>query len=464
MDPRAALSEAKPKPFWLDQATTPDRRPPQCGGSTVDLVIVGAGFTGLWAAIQAVEDNPDLSVIVIDSGRIGAQASGRNGGFCSSSLTHGLENGHSRFPQEMSRLDALAEQNFAGIRDAIQRYDIECGWEETGSLSVATQPWCVDGLLESAELEREYGHSVEVLSAEDTRALVNSPTYLGALRTTDGEALVDPARLAWGLASAAEALGVVLHEDTPMLSLEQTRAGMAVRTASGTIQCAKVILATNAFKSPVKAINRMIAPVYDYVLMTQPLTDQQMDEIGWKGREGLSDRTNLFHYYRLTEDNRILWGGYDAVYHYGSKIDPSLDISDETHATLATHFYDTFPQLEDVGFSHRWGGVIDTCSRFSVSFGTAFDRRVAYAVGYTGLGVGATRFGARVCLDLLGHPDSDLLNLQLVRKKPIPFPPEPIRWMGIELTRRAVAKSDANGGRRGPWLSLLDAVGLGFDS
>ena len=99
-----------------------------------------------------------------------------------------------------------------------------------------------------------------------------------------------------------------------------------------------------------------------------------------------------------------------------------------------------------------------------MSFGTAFDRRVAYAVGYTGLGVGATRFGARVCLDLLVHPDSDLLNLQLVRKKPIPFPPEPIRWMGIELTRRAVAKSDANGGRRGPWLSLLDAVGLGFDS
>ena len=108
--------------------------------------------------------------------------------------------------------------------------------------------------------------------------------------------------------------------------------------------------------------------------------------------------------------------------------------------------------------------MIDTSTRFSASFGTAFDGRVAYAVGYTGLGVGATRFGARVCLDLLYRPESDLLALKMVQRKAIPFPPEPVRWVGVELTRRALAKADANEGRRGPWLRLLDSLGLGFDS
>ena len=197
---------------------------------------------------------------------------------------------------------------------------------------------------------------------------------------------------------------------------------------------------------------------------TEPLSADQLASIGWSGREGISDTTNQFHYYRLTADNRILWGGYDAIYHFGSKIDPSLDQRDETHQVLAEHFFETFPQLEGLSFSHRWGGVIDTCTRFSVTFGTSFDGRVAYAVGYTGLGVGATRFGARVCLDLLFHPDSELLSLRMVKRKAIPFPPEPVRWAGIELTRKALAKADANEGRRGPWLRLLDSLGLGFDS
>ena len=199
-------------------------------------------------------------------------------------------------------------------------------------------------------------------------------------------------------------------------------------------------------------------------MTTEPLSPEQREAIGWTDRQGIGDSANRFHYYRQTEDHRILWGGYDAIYHFGSKIDPSLDQRDETHQVLAEHFFETFPQLEGLSFSHRWGGVIDTCTRFSVTFGTSFDGRVAYAVGYTGLGVGATRFGARVCLDLLFHPDSDLLSLGMVKRKAIPFPPEPVRWAGIELTRKALAKADANQGRRGPWLRLLDSLGLGFDS
>jgi glycine/D-amino acid oxidase-like deaminating enzyme len=135
-----------------------------------------------------------------------------------------------------------------------------------------------------------------------------------------------------------------------------------------------------------------------------------------------------------------------------------------TFVKLAGHFLDTFPQLEGLRFTHRWGGAIDTCTRFCVTFGTAFGGRAAYAVGYTGLGVAATRFGAQVALDLVAGGSSRLTQLKIVRSKSIPFPPEPLRWAGIEVTRHALARSDRREGRRGAWLSLLDRVGVGFDS
>jgi glycine/D-amino acid oxidase-like deaminating enzyme len=190
----------------------------------------------------------------------------------------------------------------------------------------------------------------------------------------------------------------------------------------------------------------------------------QLASIGWQHRQGVADSANQFHYYRLTSDNRILWGGYDAIYYYGSKICAAQDQRPATFARLARHFFATFPQLEGVSFSHKWGGVIDTCSRFCAFFGTALAGRLAYAAGYTGLGVGASRFGARVVLDLLGGEPTELTELEMVRSKPIPFPPEPLRSAGVQLTRWSLSRADEHEGRRNLWLRALDRVGLGFDS
>jgi glycine/D-amino acid oxidase-like deaminating enzyme len=171
-----------------------------------------------------------------------------------------------------------------------------------------------------------------------------------------------------------------------------------------------------------------------------------------------------FHYDRVTADWRILWGGYDAVYRYGGPVGPQLDDHEPTFAKLSQHFFTTFPQLEGLRFSHRWGGAIDTCSRFSVFFGTALGGRVAYALGYTGLGVGASRFGGRVGLDLLDGRATEATALTIVRRHPVPFPPEPVRTGVIQLTRNRLAAADRNDGRRGIWLRTLDRLGLGFDS
>jgi glycine/D-amino acid oxidase-like deaminating enzyme len=207
-----------------------------------------------------------------------------------------------------------------------------------------------------------------------------------------------------------------------------------------------------------------VVPVYDYVLMTEPLTPAQLAAVGWQNRQGIGDAGNQFHYYRLTADNRILWGGYDAVYYNGGKITPERDQRAATFAMLATNFFTTFPQLSGLRFTHKWGGVIDTCSRFSSFFGTAHGGRLSYAIGYTGLGVGATRFGAQVMLDLLAGSPTELTRLKMVRRKPVPFPPEPVRSGVIQLTRWSIAQADRNDGRRNLWLRTLDRVGLGFDS
>ncbi|NLA36712.1 MAG: FAD-dependent oxidoreductase, partial [Actinobacteria bacterium] len=351
----AALRDAAPAVLWLEQSDRPQVGQPLTGSVGADLVIIGGGFTGLWAAIQAKEDDPSLHVVVLEAGRIAHQASGRNGGFCSSSLTHGLDNGVSRFGGEMERIEALAAANLAGVEASIERYAIDCDWHVPGQLTVATAPWLVDDLLEGAELARRYGHEVTVLDTEEVRAELNSPTYHAGVWQRSGEALVDPARLGWGLADAARSLGVEIHENSEMVELERSGAAMVVRTTNGRVRAGAVLLATNAFRSPLRRINATVAPVYDYVLATEPLSDEQLASIGWANGQGLADTTNQFHYYRLTEDRRILWGGYDAIYHYGSRIDPSLDQRPATHELLARNFFDTFPQLEGLRFTHRWG-------------------------------------------------------------------------------------------------------------
>jgi glycine/D-amino acid oxidase-like deaminating enzyme len=230
------------------------------------------------------------------------------------------------------------------------------------------------------------------------------------------------------------------------------------------VDARRVLLGTSAYAPLVRAVRRYVVPVYDYVLVTEPLSAAQRESIGWRRRQGLSDAGNQFHYYRLTADDRILWGGYDAVYRFAGGVGPDRDECDATFGRLSRNFFATFPQLEGIRFTHRWGGAIDTCSRFSVFFGTALGGSVAYATGYTGLGVGATRFGARVVLDLLDGRETEATRSRYVTSKPVPFPPEPLRTAVIQLTRNRLAAADRNAGRRGAWLRTLDRLGLGFDS
>ena len=459
-----ALVDARPRVLWLDDPARPEPLAPLRGGTTADLVVVGGGYAGLWTALRAKERDPSSDVVLLEAGRCGEQASGRNGGFASSSLTHGFANGLARWPEEMDVLDRLGARNLAEIGETIRRYGIDCHWEETGELAVATTRHQVEDLGELAGMMRAAGHEVELLDGPAVRELVCSPSYVGGLHDRTGTALVEPARLAWGLREACRSLGVRVYEQTPVLGKARSGSAVALGAPTGGARARRVVLATNAFPPLLARLRLMTVPVYDYVLATEPLSSSQLAAVGWSGRQGVGDTANLFHYYRLTHDNRIVWGGYDAVYHYGSRIRRDLEQRDATHRRLAEHFFETFPQLAGLRFTHRWGGVIDTSTQFAAFYGTAYDGRVAYALGYTGLGVAATRFAADVVLDLLAGEPTERTSLRMVREKPLPFPPEPLRFAGVQLTRWSLAHADIRGGRRNLWLRTLDRLGLGFDS
>ena len=402
--------------------------------------------------------------MLLEGDRCGGGASGRNGGFLEASLTHGLENGLSRFPGEIDRLLELGRENFAAIRETLQSRGIDAAWEEHGLMDVATRDHEVDWLRESGRTAREHGEEGLFVDREAVRAEIDSPTYLAGLWHRGGSATVDPARLAWGLRRAALEDGARVFEGSPVRRLRRDGPSVLLETDRGRVRAERIVLATNAYPPLLRSVGRYVIPVYDYVLVTEPLSAQQRAALRWEHRQGVADSGNRFHYYRLTPDDRILWGGYEAIYHFSNGVAERFEESAETFELLARNFATTFPQLEGIRFSHRWAGAIDTCSRFCVTFGRALGGRAAYAVGYTGLGVGASRFGARVALDLVHGRDTELTRLELVRSRPLPFPPEPLRYATVQLTRRALARADERGGRRGPWLRLLDRLGAGFDS
>jgi glycine/D-amino acid oxidase-like deaminating enzyme len=448
------LAESVLRPLWLDNPARPAPRPALDGGQDTDLLVVGGGFTGLWAALRAVERQPDRRVLLIEADRIADHATGRNGGFCEASLTHGEVNGRERWPDEYDVMHELGMRNLDEIEQTLGRYGIDCGWARGGQLTVATRAHEVAGL------EPEVAG---FLDAAAVQQLVASPTYLAGRLDVDEAAMVDPARLAWGLADAAEGQGVRIAEGTRLESLKKAGDGVAATISGGVVRAKHVVLATNVFPGPLRRNAWRVVPVYDYVLATEPLTEQQLGALRWDPGIGVADSGNQFHYYRLTPDRRILWGGYDAIYHYGRSIDASHDDRPETFEILARNFAATFPQLAGIRFTHRWSGVIDTCTRFCAFYGTAHRGRTAYAAGFTGLGVGASRFAADVMLDLLGGEETERTRLEMVRQKPLPFPPEPLAWAGIQLTTRSLARHDRTG-RRNLWLRALDRLGLGFDS
>ncbi len=329
-------------------------------------------------------------------------------------------------------------------------------------LNIAATPWQAEGLQAMARNYARFGIEHTLLKGAALREKLNSPVYSAGLFEPN-YALVNPAKFVAGLQQSCLAKGISIYEGTPVTALYDEKQSISLITPSARVTAQKGILATNAAMPLLRRLRTAIIPIFDYSLVTRPLTNAQLASIGWTGRHGVADSGNQFHYLRKTADNRILWAGFDAIYHYGSRRDKSLLQRPESFERLARHFAASFPALADVGFDYAWGGIIDTSARTTFFSGTTFGGRLAYALGFTGQGVSASRFGALAMLDLLEGVETRRTILAMHRRRPVPFPPEPFRSLAVRMAQKRLAQEDSTG-RRALYLRTLDPFGIGFGS
>lgn len=428
-------------------------------------MVVGAGFTGLWTANFLKALDPGLDVVVLERESAAYGASGRNAGMLGEGIDHSHSLAIAHFGRaEAARLARLGPENVGNMLRFLDERGIDCDLERSGTLHVALAASQVGELREALECARELGlDHLRLLDRDEVRAQIHSPRYHGALYDPHG-AILDPVKLVLGLKREAARQGTALYEGTRVLGFEAAGPGVRVRTAGGEVKAQRAILATSAYSHHLLPRLRFrFIPFYDYIVVSQPLTPEQRAAIGWRGRQGVADVRTFFKYYRLTSDGRVLWGTSEAAYYRGDRVDESCDHSEPHYRELVESFGRHFPALADLEFPYAWGGPICATTRLTPFFGTALGRRVLYGLGFTGHGLGTTHLAGEILAHMALGRASPLLDLELVRRKPIPYPPEPFRSLAVAAVTRALRRVDA-GGRPSLLLRCLDAMGIGLSS
>jgi glycine/D-amino acid oxidase-like deaminating enzyme len=450
--------------FWL--ATRPEHAIQTLAGEErADITIVGAGFTGLWTAVFLKELEPSLSIVVLEQGLCGYGASGRNAGILGETLDHSHELAAAHFGiAEARELARLGRDNLDELGRFLEARRIDAELVREGQIVAALTPAHVAQLKASVEFARILGlEDWRFLSAEEVQAEIRSPLYLGAL-LAPRSGLLHPIKLMDGLRTEATRLGVRLYERTRVAALTLRGGRICAQSDAGAVTSEKLVLATNAYSHHLwPKLARRFLPLYDYILVSEPLTAAQRRSIGWSRNRGVTDARTFFNYSRMTSDGRLLWGTSEAVYHKGNRVDESRDHSEGHYASLRASFQRHFPQLTGLRFPYGWGGPICATTRLTPFFGTAARGRIAYGLGYTGHGLGSTRLAGKVLVHLVLERQSPLLELAMVRCQPFPYPPEPLRSAAVSAVTRSLRRVD-DGGRPGLLLKALGALGVGFSS
>ena len=457
---QAALDGVRFTSYWLDSLDAIEDEPALQQNDQCDLLVVGGGFCGLWAALQAREQNPARSVILIEAKSVANGASGRPAAIMSTSVMHGIDNTERLFPHDVAELERLGRENMDGFQQTLQRYEIDCDVEWGGEMKVSIGDDGLDTVDEDYRLYLKYGHDAVKLDKNAVQAEIHSPIFHGGTWSRKRSGTVHPGKLVRGLKRAALAAGVRLHENTPMLSTRSNSGGVVVETPCATITARKVLLATNAWAAGHRHISRRVAAIRDRIVVTEPLSDALMQKVGWSNRQGIYDTRTQLNYMRLTADNRILFGGR-LDYFYGNDTDPALDRTAQPYIRLLQSFYRTFPQLADeIRFDYAWSGPIGLTTRMAVHYQKYHDGNMVFAGGYSGFGVTASRFGARVGLAILDQQDIPETRMQFARSLPNYIPPEPLRWIGAKITMYALDTLDEKGGWRKLWVAMVQKMGF----
>jgi glycine/D-amino acid oxidase-like deaminating enzyme len=446
--------------YWM--ATHPISILPSLTGEVrTDIAIIGAGFTGLWTSLFLKELDPSVDVTIVEKNFAGYGGSGRNGGILGETIDHSHQLAIQHFgADEAKKLAEIGRINLNEMQQFFAEHQLDCEYEPTGRLLVALSESQLEDCKRALEFANALGITTQqLLNAEQMQAQIKSPLYLGGILATEG-GILNPIKLIDGLKRVALQQGIHLFENSAVTNLKQGE----IHTEKGLLRSQKIILAADVYSHFLfpKLLHRFL-PLYDYILVSQPLTQSQLETIGWKNRQGVTDARTFFNYYRLTLDNRILWGTSEAKYYPPNSVSPSHDHSENHYQALRESFVKHFPQLRELRFEFQWGGAIASTTRLTPFFGSIHNGQTLYALGYTGHGLGSTRIAAKILAHQALNRSNPLLSLSMVKNKPFPYPPEPIRRIAVNLVTKALRRTD-RGSKPGLLLKILDWIGIGFSS
>ncbi len=442
--------------FWLetcDDDLTP--RPSLDGSADADVAILGAGYTGLWTAYELLRREPGLKVIVVEREIAGFGASGRNGGWCAAGLQVSSATLERRFGRDgMTAIEDAVDSGVDEIGRVSAAEGIAVDYVKGGSLVVARGPSQLPALeahWAALEAAGRTGHYQRLNAAEAVERVRVSGT-LGGIYGTQ-YASMHPGKLVRGLARAVERRGGTIHERTEVIEVEPGAGGggvrPALRTRRGELRANTVVLAGEAYLTQLRPWHRSLLPTYSLIVLTEPLTDDQWAEIGWRQRECVASYRLSIDYLNRTADGRILFGGRGAPYRFGSRIEPAYDRDERTHAMLRRFVEEWFPSLAGIRFTHAWGGPLGFPRDWLPTF--SYDRRtgIASGRGYTGHGVATANLAGRVLADLITDRRTELTELPLVDHRSPSWEPEPFRWLGVRYVQEALLRVDAKAERTG---------------
>jgi glycine/D-amino acid oxidase-like deaminating enzyme len=430
------------------------------GDQEADVCIVGGGFTGLWTAYELLRAQPDLRVLVLEAEHVGFGASGRNGGWVigkiSGSARAWRKHGGDGAPHAMAQ---AIQATVAEVGRVVEQEGIECDWRQGGSLTVAQNQAQLARLRAELERERDWAqadHSWRLLDSGELRQRVAVHDGVGALYTPYC-ARVQPAKLAVGLADAAERRRATLYERSRVLEV----APHLARTAHGSVRARYIVTATEGYTANLPHRHRALLPLNSAMIVTEPLSSELWSSLGWEGAETLLDGSHFYTYSQRTADGRVAIGGRGVPYRFGSRTDREGPVPERTVQELRERLRSLFPQLRDVSVARAWHGVLGVARDWCPAVGLDRTTGLAYAGGYAGEGVAASNLAGRTLRDLILGRDSELARLPWVGSMARNWEPEPLRFLGahgIYYLYRAADRQEASTGRRSPIARVADLV------
>jgi len=437
-----------PKSLWWDTIPAVTPRPSLAGDRDADVVIVGAGYTGLWTAYYLLEAEPALRVAIVEREVAGFGASGRNGGWCSALFPARL----SRIAAESSRAEAVRLQRHMNatvdeVGRVISAEGIDADWHKGGTVIVARNALQLERAAADVDDARSWGFGASdlvMLDASEIQTRIGVADAVGGTWNAHCAAL-NPARLVRGLANIVEKRGADIYEQTTALTI----APGGVRTDRGVIRAPHVIRATEGFTASLQGRSRELAPVYSLMIATEPLSTDQLADVGLADRPTFSEYRNMIIYGQRTADGRIAFGGRGAPYKFASQTKPNYDTDPKVIAWLERALLELFPTLDGVTFTHSWGGPLGIARDWWATVGLDDVTGVGWAGGYVGDGVGTSNLAGRTLADLIVRRDTDLTTLPWVNRRSRRWEPEPLRWLGVNTGLTAMGMADPEETRTG---------------